>query len=77
MCNEFSYYTQDLTVRPSLPNRKGLRYNGYVRIPLRRSFRMDFNMFLTRFGISPDNFINKNNEPIKIEDGFMYEVEQR
>lgn len=38
---------------------------------------MDFNMFLTRFGISPDNFINKNNEPIKIEDGFMYEVEQR
>lgn len=38
---------------------------------------MDFNTFLIRFGISSDNFINKDNEPIPIQDGFLYEAEQR
>ena len=38
---------------------------------------MDFNTFLIRFGISSDNFINKDNEPIPIQDGFLYDVEQK
>ena len=38
---------------------------------------MDFNTILRRFGIEPENFINKEVEPIKILDGFIYEVEQR
>jgi len=37
---------------------------------------MDFNTLLLRLGISPDNFINKDNEPIPIDNGFIYEVEQ-
>jgi len=37
---------------------------------------MDFNILLLRLGISPDNFINKDNEPIPIEGGFIYDVEQ-
>lgn len=38
---------------------------------------MDFNTLLLRLGINPDNFINKDNEPIPIDNGFIYEVEQR
>lgn len=38
---------------------------------------MDFNTLLNRFGISSENFINQDNEPIPTENGFMYEVEQR
>ena len=37
---------------------------------------MDFNTLLLRLGISPDNFINQDNEPIPIPNGFIYEVEQ-
>lgn len=37
---------------------------------------MDFNTLLLRLGIHPDNFINKENEPIKINNGFLYDVEQ-
>ena len=37
---------------------------------------MDFNTLLSRLGISPDNFINKDNEPISFENGFIYDVEQ-
>jgi len=37
---------------------------------------MDFNTFLLRFGIDPDNFKNKLIEPIPFEGGFVYEVEQ-
>lgn len=38
---------------------------------------MDFNTFLIRLGIDPSNFINKYSEPIKTDNGFIYEVEQR
>lgn len=37
---------------------------------------MDFNTLLFRFGVSPDNFINEDNAPIPIANGFIYEVEQ-
>lgn len=37
---------------------------------------MDFNTLVLRLGIHPDNFINKENEPIKINNGFLYDVEQ-
>ncbi len=37
---------------------------------------MNFNTFLLRFGLSPDNFVNKLVEPIKTPTGFIYEVEQ-
>ncbi len=37
---------------------------------------MDFNTLLLRLGISPNNFINKDNEPIPISNGFLYDVEQ-
>lgn len=37
---------------------------------------MDFNTLLLRLGINPDNFINKNNEPIPFEKGYIYDVEQ-
>lgn len=37
---------------------------------------MDFNTLLSRLGISPDNFINKDNEAIPIDNGFIYDVEQ-
>jgi len=37
---------------------------------------MDFNTLLLRLGINPDNFINKDNDPIPIDNGFIYEVEQ-
>lgn len=38
---------------------------------------MNFNTILYRLGIDPSNFINKDNEPIKTEYGFIYDVEQR
>ena len=38
---------------------------------------MDFNIFLARFGLSPDNFVNKLNEPIPFEKGFIYEIEEQ
>lgn len=37
---------------------------------------MDYNSMLLRLGFDPSNFINKVNEPIKTERGFIYEVEQ-
>lgn len=37
---------------------------------------MDFNTLLIRLGIDPSNFVNKANEPIKTDTGFIYEVEQ-
>lgn len=37
---------------------------------------MDFNTLLLRLGISPDNFINKDNEPIPTTNGFIYDLEQ-
>ena len=38
---------------------------------------MDFNIFLSRFGLDPDNFTNVPFEPIKTDFGFIYEVEQK
>lgn len=38
---------------------------------------MDFNTILLRLGFDPGSFINKLSEPIKTENGFIYEVEQR
>lgn len=38
---------------------------------------MNFNTLLFRFGLDPNNFINRLNEPIKTKDGFIYEVEQK
>lgn len=38
---------------------------------------MNFNTILYRLGIDPSNFINEDNEPIKTEKGFIYEVRQR
>jgi len=38
---------------------------------------MDFNIFLSRFGLDPNNFTNVPFEPIKTDFGFVYEVEQR
>ena len=32
---------------------------------------MDFNTLLYRLGIDPSSFINRENEPIKTESGFM------
>ena len=37
---------------------------------------MDFNTLLLRLGISPDNFVNKDNEPIPTNNGYIYDVEQ-
>lgn len=37
---------------------------------------MDFNTFLIRLGINPSNFSNRYFEPIKTNNGFIYEVEQ-
>ena len=44
-------------------------------VQLRRSFHMDFNTLLLRLGIRSDNFTNKYNEPIPIENGFLYDVD--
>lgn len=38
---------------------------------------MNFNTLLLRLGVGPDNFENKEREPIITSDGFIYEVEQR
>lgn len=38
---------------------------------------MDFNTFLTRLGIDPDNFKNIKTEPIITDDGFIFYTEQR
>lgn len=38
---------------------------------------MNFNTLLYRLGIDPDSFINVENDPIKTEEGFIYEVRQR
>ncbi len=38
---------------------------------------MDFNTLLTRFGFDSSNFVNKESEPIEIEGGFAYEVEEK
>ena len=38
---------------------------------------MNFNTILFRFGLNPDNFINEDRDPIKVKDGFIYEVRQR
>ncbi|NCA95949.1 MAG: hypothetical protein EOM74_03115 [Methanomicrobia archaeon] len=38
---------------------------------------MNFNTFLLRLGIDPDNFKNMPSDPIAIESGFIYEVAQR
>lgn len=37
---------------------------------------MDFNIFLKRFGLSSQNFVNKPPEIIETEDGFIYQVEE-
>lgn len=37
---------------------------------------MDFNTFLLRLGLNPADFVNKLVEPIKSDDGFIYELEQ-
>lgn len=37
---------------------------------------MDFNTLLYRLGFDPGCFVNKVNEPIKSDDGFIYEVDQ-
>lgn len=42
-----------------------------------RGDTMDFNIFLSRFGLDPDNFTNVPFEPIKTDFGFVYEVEQK
>lgn len=38
---------------------------------------MNFNTFLFRFGLNPENFKDTIVEPIKTEHGFLYEIEQR
>lgn len=38
---------------------------------------MDYNVFLLPLGLDPSQFINRLNEPIKTEDGWLYEVEQK
>ena len=37
---------------------------------------MDYNSLLLRLGLDPSNFVNRVNEPIKTEHGFIYEVDQ-
>lgn len=38
---------------------------------------MDFNTFLFRLGLNPDNFVNKLVEPIRFDKGFIFELEQK
>jgi hypothetical protein len=38
---------------------------------------MDYNSMLLRLGLDPSNFVNRFNEPIKTDTGFIYEVEQK
>lgn len=35
---------------------------------------MDFNTLLSRLGVDPESFENKEREPIITNDGFIYEV---
>ena len=44
--------------------------------PLRRSFHMDFNTTLIRFGFDSSNFVNKPVNIIESGDGLIYEVEE-
>ena len=37
---------------------------------------MHFNTFLLRFGLNPEDFVDKPIDPIPFEDGFIYELEQ-
>lgn len=38
---------------------------------------MNFNTILLRLGIDPANFVNRQSDPIKTTEGFIYEVQQR
>ena len=38
---------------------------------------MNLNTILIRLGINPDNFAVQEQEPIRISDGFIYEVTQK
>ena len=38
---------------------------------------MDFNIFLIRFGLNPDDFMNKYLDPIIEGNKFIYEVDQK
>lgn len=38
--------------------------------------QMDFNTILLRLGLDPNCFVNRLNEPIKTDEGFIYEIEQ-
>ncbi len=38
---------------------------------------MDFNILLFRLGLDPANFVNKEIVPVKTEEGFLYEAEQK
>ena len=38
---------------------------------------MNNNTFLYRVGLNPENFINKDIEPINTDDGLLYLVEER
>ena len=38
---------------------------------------MDYNALLLRLGLDPSNFVNRVNEPIKTDTGFIYEVDQK
>ena len=44
--------------------------------PSRRSFHMDFNTTLLRFGLDSSNFVNKPVNVIETNDGLIYEVEE-
>lgn len=46
------------------------------KFQIRRSFHMEFNTILMRFGLDSSNFVNKEMSPIKTDDGFIYEVEE-
>ena len=38
---------------------------------------MHFNTFLLRFGLNPEDFVDKPVEPIPFDKGFIYELEQK
>lgn len=38
---------------------------------------MNFNTFVVRFGLDPNNFKEIPNDPIKTDDGFIYELEEK
>ena len=49
---------------------------GLLKFQTRRSFHMDFNTILLRFGLDSSNFVNKNIASIETSTGFIYEVEE-